>query len=97
VKDFVTQGAQGVETIFQIAGLQTLEEVNDGIGDAKSPGLGQLFDAMGMNQGNRPFLPMIAGVGLLRTPLTILRRSRSRLSKNRLNGPPWGGWLGGQV
>jgi hypothetical protein len=55
MQDLVTQGAQGVEAILQIAGLQTLEEVDDGIGDAKSPGLGQLFDAMGMKPGKQTF------------------------------------------
>jgi hypothetical protein len=30
--------------------------VDDGVGDAKTPGLGQFFDAMGMKPGKQAFL-----------------------------------------
>ena len=55
VQHFVTQRAQGVEAIFQVSSLQRLEEVDDGVGDAKPPGFGQFFDAMGMEPGKQAF------------------------------------------
>ncbi len=55
VQHFVTQRAQGVETILQIPGFQRLEEVDDGVGDAKPPGFGQFLDAMGMEPWKQAF------------------------------------------